>query len=224
VKLFDTACCSPLVLEGTLLLGMAASRRAEVSAWSSFIFRNLLFSKMLTLVVSLVFVVLLDIGWHAAGLWQAPSGEVFFSGGVCRGLRHVSARAYLHRRSNMQLKAVALATVSSKAKCIESTSAEFRLVLWLVLSSARIAFKRGWRHLESYRLREINIAYPWLCANLWSANTLFPSQVSVDRIIKEHIIFIVVKLGLDRAHFDLVSERIERFLKSNTGMNFSPFN
>jgi len=69
VKLFDTASCSPLVLESAFLLGMAASCRAEVSAWGSAIFRNLLFSEMLTHIVGLVFVVFLDIGWHAASFW-----------------------------------------------------------------------------------------------------------------------------------------------------------
>jgi len=118
---------------------------------------------------------------------------------MCAGLGHVTAGTYLHRRSNMHLKAVTLTSVSSKAKCIESGFAEFRLVLGLVLSGARITFKRRRWH-------------SWFCANFRSTNTLFPSQVSVDRVIKEHVIVVVVKLGLDRAHLDLVSKRIEWFL------------
>ena len=132
---------------------------------------------------------------------------------MCAGLGHVTAGTYLHRRSNMHLKAVALTTVSSKAKCIESGFAEFRLVLGLVLSGARITFKRRRWHLKIYQLGKINNAYSWFCANFRSTNTLFPSQVSVDRVIKEHVIVVVVKLGLDRAHLDLVSKRIEWFLK-----------
>jgi len=199
VKLFDTASCSPLVSEEALLLGVVTRGCAEVSARSCFGLRNRLFSKVFAHVIGLVFVVFLDFGRHAAGLWQAPSGEVCFSGGVSSGLRHITARTHLHRRGNMQLKAVALATVSSKAKGVEGASAEFRLVLGLVLGGTGIAFKRRWGH-------------PGFCANFRSTNSLFPSQVSVDRVVEEHIIFIVIELGLDRAHLDLVSEREERFL------------
>jgi hypothetical protein len=138
VETFDAAGGCPLVLEVTLLLGVSASGRAEVSAGCGPVLRDLLLSEVFSCIVGLILVVFLNLWGHTAGLWQAPSGEVLFGGREGCGLGHITAGTDLHRCSHVQLEAVALTVVSPEAKRVEGRFGELRLVLGLVLGCAGV--------------------------------------------------------------------------------------
>jgi len=138
METFDTACRCPLVLEVTLLLGVSASGRAEVSAGGSSVLRDLLFAEVFSCIVGLILVVFLNFWRHTAGLWQAPSGKVLFGGREGRGFGHIAAGSDLHRGSDVQLEAVTLAVISSETERVEGGFGELGLVFGLVLGCARV--------------------------------------------------------------------------------------
>lgn len=160
MELLNRGSCCVLVCKLALLGSASSGGRAEVSAGSSTVLRDCLLTEVFSLIVGLVLVVLFH-GWgHAARLRQAPSWEVLFVGGVCRGFRDVSSWADLHRGGHMQFQAVRLATVTSVTESVHSGFLELRLVFRLILSSARVLLKRCGGH-------------PRFGANLGGADSLF---------------------------------------------------
>ena len=138
VETFDAAGGCPLVLEVTLLLGVSASGRAEVSAGCGPVLRDLLLSEVFSCIVGLILVVFLNLWGHAAGLWQAPPGEVLFGGGECCGFGHIAAGTDLHGCGDVELEAVTLTVVASEAERVEGGFGELGLVLGLVLGCAGV--------------------------------------------------------------------------------------
>ena len=56
------------------------------------------------------------------------------------------------------------------------------------------------------------MSYSGLSADFRSTDALLSLEVSVDRVVKEHVVLVVVVFGLDVTHLRVVSEREEWFL------------
>ena len=118
----------------------------------------------------------------------------------------------------MQLQTVGLATKATESECKEGRVPNLRLQLGLILCRTWVLLHRGSGHLlvnkgirhpiEYFERISVNlVTYSRLSSDLGSTYTAFTLKVCIDRIIKEHVILVMIVFGLDFAKFCLVSER-----------------
>ncbi len=186
------------VFEGSQLRSCVPITRTKMTNSGWLVLAVSLLAKSTASVISLVFVNWSSLVCGSACFWECPSGIIILSGGISWCLWNISSWADCIWSGSLVFECASCSPSISKR--IEWFLSHFRALLWKILGSGCL-------------LHTIH-SHPWFCPDLWCSASLFPCQISVNRVIQESSIFIKFILGLSTVSFLSVTERPARSLNN----------